>query len=248
MAQTPLRLALLISGGGTTARAIIRACKDGVLTGLAEPVCVIAGKSGIGGIAKALEDGIDRKNIAVVERRNYPTPQLFGEMILAECRKRDVNFVGQYGWLPLTPANVTQEFEGRIVNQHPGPLDPGHPDFGGQGMYGSRVHAARLLFSRMTCAKDEPQWTEVVAHRVTPEFDRGSVVHAERVPILPKDTVEDLQARALEVEWRVQIEALRMFAQGRIVGQARAERLVPPHQRPALEIAKQMAILLYPNG
>jgi phosphoribosylglycinamide formyltransferase-1 len=248
MGQNQLRLASLVSGGGTTMRAILRECGNGDLQGAVKPVLVIASKPNIGAITKAREDGIDKQDIVLIERKNYPTSELFGEMILAECRKRDVNFIGQYGWMPLTPANVTRHYAGRMVNQHPGPLDPGHPDFGGQGMYGSRVHAARLLFSRMTCPKDEPQWTEVVSHYVTPEFDKGSVIFQERVPLLPKDTVEDLQKRALEAEWRVQIQTIRAFYLGCVPAVERQTRLILPHEHFALEIAKRMAIMLYPNG
>ncbi|KAA0205963.1 phosphoribosylglycinamide formyltransferase [Candidatus Uhrbacteria bacterium] len=246
MTQNPLRLALLISGGGTTMSAILNAWRNGPLTGKIDPVLVISSNPEAAGLRKAVDGGVACRNVMTIRPRAFPND--YGDVLLEKCRRHGVNFIGQYGWLPLTPANVVEAFHDRIVNQHPGPLDPGYPDFGGKGMYGRRVHAARLLFSRMTHAKREEQWTEVVAHRVTPEFDLGNVVHAERVPILPKDTVEDLQQRALEVEWRVQIEALRRFADGEAQDRIRETRLVPPHQRASLEIAKQMAQILYPKG
>src|SRR3989338_4157665 len=137
--STVLRLAMLISGGGTTAAAIIKACRDGLLSGI-EPVLVIASKQNINGIEIVKNLGIPEKDILVIAPKQFPTSEKFGETIIKACRQKNVDIVGQYGWLCKTPVNVIEAFRDRMINQHPGPLDPGRPDFGGPGMYGRRVH------------------------------------------------------------------------------------------------------------
>ncbi|MBM3257046.1 MAG: phosphoribosylglycinamide formyltransferase [Candidatus Liptonbacteria bacterium] len=260
-----MKIALLISGGGTTAEAIIRATQSGRLTGV-EIGCVIASKSEAGGIERSKKAGVPEKDVLVLSPKSFASREEFGEAIIKECRAREVDFVGQYGWLVKTPENVIKAFEGRIVNQHPGPLDPGRLDFGGQGMYGKRVSAARLFFVR---AVNRDFWTEATAHRVAAEYDKGAVVGVQRVPILPEDTPEGLQGRVLPAEYEVQIETVASFARrsespavNRAVPEGwkaarstdgvmelvRETSLVWPGEEKILEEAKQKAIELFPHG
>src|SRR3989338_6762401 len=143
-----LKLALFISGGGSTAEAVIVACRKRILK--MSPSLVVASKSGIGGIEKAHKLGMEKKDVMIVDPQRFATHQSFGAKLISECRKREIDIIGQFGWLPLTPANLINEFEGRIINQHPGPLDPPRSDFGGKGMFGRRVHASVLLYRRKT--------------------------------------------------------------------------------------------------
>ncbi|MDD5726824.1 MAG: formyltransferase family protein [Patescibacteria group bacterium] len=243
-----LRVALLISGGGTTAREILRACKDGRLPHV-HPTLMIASKPDAGGIQKALAEGMSDKDIVVIRpKRGCPGSPEFGEAILAECRKRDVDFVGQYGWLPVTPGNVIEAYQDMIVNQHPGPLDPERPpgfDFGGDGMYGRRVHCARLYFVRKVIGD---YWTEAVSHRVVTKLDRGAVVNSARIEILPTDDVVSLQESVLPIEHSVQVGTLRMFSEGTVKEIRRDEPLIHRAMFGTLKEAKRLAIMLWPQG
>src|SRR3989338_7661821 len=113
-----MRIALLISGGGTTAEAIIRAVKSGKLAGV-EIGCVIASKPDAGGIERAKKAGVPEKDVLVLSPKSFSSREELGEAIIKECRARGVDFVGQYGWLVKTPENVIEAFAGHIVNQHP---------------------------------------------------------------------------------------------------------------------------------
>lgn len=239
-----LRLALLISGSGTTMEAIIKACKDKRLRGV-EPVLVIASNVEAGGIERAKKLGIKKEDIVVIDPKDYNDSTVFGEQILHECKKRKVNFIGQYGWLHKTPKNVVDAYEGHILNQHPGPLDNGRPDFGGRGMYGIRVLKARLLFVEKT---KHDKWNEATAHRVTNEFDKGKIVKRKQIPILEYDTAETLQMRTLPVEHEVQIEALHDFVNNTVVEWDRGEPLVEAGEESILEECRKLAIASYPNG
>jgi phosphoribosylglycinamide formyltransferase-1 len=237
-------MALLISGGGTTMEAIIKACQSGVLKGVV-PTLIISSKENVGGIEKARKLGIKDEDILVINPKGFENRDLFGEEIIKECRKRGVDFIGQYGWMVMTPENVIKEFNGRIINQHPGPLDTGRPDFGGNGMYGMRVHQARLSFVERV---GRDFWTEATAHRVTNKFDEGVVLKKEQVQIKEGDTAESLQARVLPIEHKVQIELLKDFSENKVTEFHRETPLVLPGEEKILEECKQLAITLYPNG
>jgi phosphoribosylglycinamide formyltransferase-1 len=234
-----LRLCMLLSGGGTTAQAIIRACKSGRLSGI-KPVCVISSRSDAGGLQKAKEEGVPAFVIEPLPKNS----EAFGEALIRACEAKGVDIIGQYGWIPKTPLNVIEMYEGRMINQHPGPLDPGYPDFGGKRMFGARVHCARLYFVRAV-ARDF--WTEATAQRVALDFDKGAILKMARVDILPDDTVSSLQERVLPVEHEVQIEALQDFAHGNVVELVRLERLVLPGEEPILEEAKKIACRKFPT-
>lgn len=238
-----IRLALFISGSGTTAAAIIRGCFSGKLA--INPILVVASNKNIGGITLLQEAGLSAGNIVVINPRNYKDQDEFGQKLLDKCDKHKVDLVGQYGWLPLTPKKFIKKFKGRIINQHPGPLDPPRPDFGGKGMWGRRVHAAILYFRRIT---GHEFWTEATTHFVTGEFDKGEVIKRKRVKILPSDTVEDLQKRVLSVEHKVQIEALQDFVNDRVQIQSRRKPLIKNKELNHLMEAKKIASIFYPHG
>lgn len=239
-----MKIALLISGGGTTMAAIIKAVKDGRLKGI-EPVLVIASKPDAGGIQKARSLGIPDKNVIVIRPKDYNSASDFGQAIIGACEQRQVEFVGQYGWLCKTPENVITKYQGKMVNQHPGPLDIGRLDFGGQGMYGRRVHCARLLFVKKT---DRDFWTEATSQRVAINYDHGAVLKAIKVPIQKNDDVDSLQQRVLPFEHEAQIQTLQDFAEGSVKEITRGTPLVLPGEEPVLEECKQEAIRLYSKG
>src|SRR3989338_892151 len=128
-----IKLAMLISGGGTTMEAILLACRNGKLSNV-EPVLVISSNKKVGGLERAKNAGMSVENIIVINPRDWENREEFGKKIISECEKRGVNSIGQYGWMIKTPDNVVKKFEGRIINQHPGQLDNGRPDFGGPGI------------------------------------------------------------------------------------------------------------------
>ena len=242
-----LRLAMFVSGAGSTVEAIGQACISGPLQGLIRPVCLIVSKPKARVIQKARRLGI----LVFFVRPQREDPEAFGEEIIeALIRAGGVDLIGQYGWMAQTPVNVIEMFTGpfgvRMINQHNGPLDIGRPDFGGEGMFGRRVHCARLLFVRRT---KRSFWTAATAQRVALEFDEGDVLHAEHMDILPDDTPDSLAARLLPLEHKVQIETLAGLVTGRIGGRVtRAASLVRPEEEEILREVKSAAALEFPRG
>lgn len=240
------RWASLISGGGSTMKAIAEACQSGEVP--MDVACVISSDPNAGGIEKA-KKLIPKEDIVVVDPNSFidkkgiweVNQEAFGQTILNELKKRGVTVVTQNGWLHLTPENVIGEFPETIFNQHSAPV----PEFGGRGMYGKRPHVARLLFVRET---QRDYWTEAIAQRVHKKLDQGAVVKSQRVDILPDDIVDSLQQRVLPVEHQVQIGLLKDIARGNVKEFPPREPLVNPGEEQILFRAKKAARLLYPKG
>lgn len=235
----------MVSGGGTTMQEIVKACQSGEIP--MDVAGVISSSPTAGGIEKAIRLGIPKKDIIVIDPNKFRgsdrkvDPEGFGLAILKELRERGATVVTQNGWLPLTPEHVIDAFPDTMFNQHPGPV----PEFGGRGMYGRRVHAARLLFVRET---KRDFWTEAIAQRVDKNYDQGAVVKSTRIEILKDDTVDDLQQRVLPVEHSTQIDLLKDVARGNVKEELGREQLVRPGEEQILFLAKKTARLLYPHG
>lgn len=262
--QDPTRVAFLISGSGSTMEAAIKAAKNDTLPGIS-PVVVISSNKKALGISKAQALGIPTK---IIERKQFETPEMFGEELLRICQEYDVELISANGWLPLTPGNVIQTFKNKIINQHLGPLDPGRGfDFGGVGMYGLRVMASRFIFE--WGINDIAPWTEATVHFVTEEFDKGDLVHTTKVSLpLPekqfsldelknnrelqtylKETVINFQKEFLPIEHQTVIAALSLFSFGKIPeGFQRSTPLIEEKDKIVLEKSKQLAIELFPTG
>jgi len=252
-----LKLGILISGGGTTAEAVIRACQAGRLD--LEPVMVISSRKNAGGIEKAERLGVPTE---VVKPRDYGTGEEFGERLLSVLEEYGVEMVSQNGWMVRTPINVIECFPERIINQHPGPLDGERPDFGGRGMYGVRVICARGAYEAVT--GEEPAWTEATVHRVTENYDEGPIIRKVRVEFsglgrrvtmeeLTSDSedliraTKEIQGRLLPIEHENVIGALAMMIRGENGLERRAVPLIPEANWKILKQAKELAIGLYPR-
>lgn len=240
------RLAIFISGNGTTMQAILRAWKKKEIS--LDIVCIISSNPYSLGIKKAKKLQFPEKDIVVISPASFTdkngkiNQEKFGQKILKELTKRKVTVITQNNWMPLTPEKVIFAFPGRIFNQHPAIV----PEFGGKGMFGKRVHAAVLLFNRL--AKRENLWTEAIAQEVAIDFDQGSVVKSIKIPILPEDTVDSLQKRVLKKEHTLQINLLKDIAAGKVLQNQNREPYVKQNEKELLKKVKQLARILYPKG
>ncbi len=223
-------------------QAIGEACQNGELQGRVSLVAVISSRVGIDGIRKAQNLGIP---VEMVLRKDFPKGyngvDAYGKALKSVLAKYNPDVVTLNGFLAQISEEVIYKYEGNIFNQHPGPVS----DFGGEGMYGRRVHAAVIIFSRLI-GRQAP-YTEMIAQRVSLHYDCGAVVKLARVEILPQDTVASLQERSLPVEHQVQIELLGDVAAG-VVKEVNGIPYVHPMDYVILDEAKKIAKLLYPNG
>ncbi len=229
------RLAILISGGGSTMQQIIKSVQSKELD--LDIACVISSNPDAGGIRKALDLGIPQKDVITVDPKDKEN---FAATLINELKIRNVTVVSQNGWLPLTPPIVINQYKNSIFNQHPGIV----PDFGGKGMYGRRVHAATLLFRRLT---KRDYWTNVIVQKVALNFDEGQVLKTNRVDIFPFDTVEDLQSRCLPIEHQTCVDFLKDFV-AKNIHPITLPSVVCSGEEETLVQVKNIAINLYPHG
>lgn len=206
--RSRLRLAVLISGGGTTLLNLIRQIQQGLLP--AEIRRVISSHSQAGGLDFARQAGLPAQ---VIVRRDHLNTAAFSQSIFAACRQAEVDLVVMGGFLKhvLIPA----DFAGRVMNIHPALI----PAFCGKGYYGRHVHQAVLDYG---C-----KLSGCTVHFVDNQYDHGPIILQRAVPVLDDDTPVSLAARVFAEECRVLPEALNLYAQGRLQLDGRRVRIRP---------------------
>ena len=184
----PVRVAVLVSGGGTNLQALLDALHDSPLARVAR---VISNRPDAGALERAR-----RATVPATVLRDANDP---AELLAAV---RDAHLVVLAGYMKLVPAPVVARFRGRMINIHPALL----PDFGGPGMYGQRVHEAVLASG----AKE----SGATVHFVDEAFDRGAIIAQEKVRVEPGDTPDTLAARVLAAEHRLLPKVVLDLAKG----------------------------------
>jgi len=193
----PLRLGVLISGGGTTLMNILEYIDTGKLN--AKVAVVISSRATVSGVEKAKKAGLEVK---IVRKKDYPDINEFSRRIEEELDAAKVDLVVQGGWLCLW--QIPKQYENRVMNIHPALL----PSFGGQGMWGHHVHEAVL--------KAGCKVSGCTVHFCTNEYDKGPIIVQRCCKVEQGDTADSLAARLFEQECLAYPEAIQLFAEGRI--------------------------------
>lgn len=201
----PIRLAVCVSGGGTTLQNLIDRITDGRLR--AQVVQVIASRVGIGAIGRAEAADIP---VAVIERRKRPVAEFSAE-VYAPIRKAKADLVILGGFLSLL--DIPDDYEGRIINIHPSLI----PAFCGAGFHGEAVHRAAI--------EAGVKVSGCTVHFADRTYDTGPIILQRTVPVLDDDTPADLAARVFAAECEALPEAIRLYAEGRLSVQGRRVRI-----------------------
>jgi phosphoribosylglycinamide formyltransferase-1 len=203
----PIRLAVLISGGGTTLQNLIDRTADGRLR--ARIAVVVSSHPEAFGLERARRAGLPT---AVVTRREAGGREGLSARTFAACRDAGADLVCLAGYLQLLP--IPPDFANRVLNIHPALL----PAFGGPGMYGRRVHEAVLAYGAKVSG--------CTVHFADNEYDHGPVVLQRPVPVREDDTPESLAARVFAAECEAYPEAIALFASGRLRVEGRRVRII----------------------
>jgi formyltetrahydrofolate-dependent phosphoribosylglycinamide formyltransferase len=195
--KDPIRLGVLISGGGTTLINILEYIRQGKLN--AEVAVVISSLSKAGGVAKAKNAGLDVK---IVRKKDHADIDQFSDKIEAELVAANVDLVVQGGWLCLW--KIPARYENRVMNIHPALL----PSFGGRGMWGHHVHEAVL--------KAGCKISGCTVHFCTNEYDKGPIIVQRACEARSDDTPDTLAARVFEQECIAYPQAIGLFAEDRL--------------------------------
>jgi len=187
----PSRLAVLASGRGSNLQAIMDHFDSIARERVAKVVLVASNRSDSPALIRAATASID---IASFDASDD------GTELLDLLRRFRVDLVVLAGYLKRIPPLVIREYAGRIINIHPALL----PAFGGEGMYGARVHEAVIASGARESG--------VTVHLVDNEYDRGPIVAQWRLPVEESDTAESLAGRVLAVEHIVYPRVIEMVA------------------------------------
>jgi len=188
-----LRIAVLVSGGGTNLQALIDAETNGLLT-RGELAVVVSSKAGAFALERAKRAGIACET---VERESYAAREAFERRLLCVLARHGADLLVLGGFMHILTADFISNYPDRIVNVHPSLI----PAYCGKGFYGLKVHEAVLAAGE--------RWTGATVHMVNEVPDGGRILLQKRVAVQPGDTPQTLQRRVMEqAEWRLLPEAV----------------------------------------
>ena len=193
-----LKVAVLVSGGGTNLQAILDAQAAGAIPH-GQVSLVVASKPGVYALERAAKAGVES---AVVSRRDYPSAEAFDAALLHTLQSHGIQLVVLAGFLSILGPSVIAAYPDRIVNVHPSLI----PSFCGEGFYGLRVHEAALAKGVKV--------TGATVHLVNEVCDGGRILLQKAVDVEPGDTPEILQKRVMEqAEWKLLPAAVEMLCE-----------------------------------
>lgn len=196
-----MKIAVLVSGGGTNLQAIIDNIKSGYLEGI-EISLVIASNDSAYALTRAADNGIKS---AVIPVKAYASRDEWDEAMVKAIKDSGAELVVLAGYLTLLGKKLTHEYSNRIINIHPALI----PSFCGAGMYGIKPHEAVL-------AKGV-KISGATVHFVNENYDDGPIILQKAVDVLPDDTPEILQKRIMkECEQVIMPKAIRLIADGKV--------------------------------
>ncbi len=196
-----LRLAVLVSGGGTNLQAIIDRVADGSITN-AEIAVVISNNHGVKALERAEHAGIPA---VCVSPKDFEDRRAFNRALLETVNSYQVDLIVLAGFLVVIPEEMIDQYENRIINIHPSLI----PSFCGTGYYGLKVHEAAL--------ERGVKVVGATVHFVDKGTDTGPIILQRAVEVKEDDTPERLQRRVMEeAEWKLLPQAINLIANHRV--------------------------------
>lgn len=196
-----VKIAVLVSGGGTNLQALIDAQGRGEIPE-GKLSLVVASKPEIYSLERAQKAGIPA---IVLRKKDFDTQEAYDAALIQTLEDAGIGLVVMAGFLTIIGEKVIRKFENRILNIHPSLI----PSFCGEGFYGLRVHEAAL--------KRGVKFTGATVHFVNEICDGGPIVFQKAVAVEDGDTPESLQLRVMQqAEWKILPRAVALFCEGRL--------------------------------
>ena len=186
--EKKVKIAVLVSGGGTNLQAIIDAEKSGIIKS-GEVALVISNVKGAYALTRAADAGIES---LTVSKKELGSQEAFEKAIIKELEDRNIELIVLAGFMSILSADFTRRYDERIINVHPSLI----PSFCGKGFYGLKVHEAALAYGVKV--------TGATVHFVNEIPDGGKIIMQKAVNIRENDTPETLQKRVMKIaEWKI---------------------------------------------
>ena len=188
MLKSPVRIAVLVSGGGTNLQALLDAQKAGKIPD-GQIVLVLSNNPDAYALQRAKQNGV---KAVCVDKKRYPDFSNREKEMRRVLKEEGIELIVLAGYLSILSEEFTKEYAGRMINIHPSLI----PSFCGKGFYGLKVHEAALSYGVKV--------TGATAHFVNEIPDGGQIVMQKAVKIRKGDTPEQLQKRVMEqAEWKI---------------------------------------------
>ncbi len=196
-----IKIAVLVSGGGTNLQALIDAAAQGRLPeGVLD--LVVSSNPDAYALTRAQQAEIET---AVLRRRDFADSEAYGAALDAMLCERGIGLIVLAGFMTVLPDSFCRRWENRIINVHPSLI----PSFCGEGFYGLRVHEAAL--------QKGVKVTGATVHFVSEIVDGGAIILQKAVEVMPDDTAESLQKRVMaQAEHIILPQAVALFCQDRL--------------------------------
>lgn len=196
-----LKLAVMVSGGGTNLQALIDQIEQNKLPDVKIEVVISNNKKAYA-LERARMHGIAAETIS---KKDYETFDQFADAFLKMLDSYQVDLIVLAGCLMIIPEIVVKSYKNRIINIHPSLI----PSFCGDGYYGLKVHEAALARGVKV--------TGATVHFVDEGTDTGPIILQKAVMVEDGDTPETLQRRVMEqAEWQILPEAVRLISQNKV--------------------------------
>ena len=183
-----VKIAVLVSGGGTNLQALIDAEKSGIIKSGTISL-VVSNVKGAYALTRAENAGIET---LTVSKKELGSQEAFEDKLVSELESHGIELIILAGFMSILSEKFTKRFSDRIINVHPSLI----PSFCGKGFYGLRVHEAALEYGVKV--------TGATVHFVNEIPDGGRIIMQKAVKILPTDTPETLQKRVMKIaEWKI---------------------------------------------
>ena len=197
-----LKIAVLVSGGGTNLQAIMDAIDNGTITNT-EIAVVISNNKNAYALERAKNHGVEA---ICISPKDYENRADFNEDFLNRLNSYNVDLVVLAGFLVVLPEKMIETYRNRIINIHPSLI----PSFCGTGFYGLKVHEGALARGVKV--------TGATVHFVDEGTDTGPIILQKAVEVQEGDTPEVLQHRVMEqAEWVILPKAIDLIANGHVV-------------------------------
>ncbi len=205
-----LKIGVLVSGGGTNLQAVLDRIESGTL-GNCAVVTVVSSKPGVYALERAAKHNISS---AVISRKDFASIEEYDRALGDHLESCGVDLVVMAGFLSILGEDFNRRFRNRIINVHPSLI----PAFCGKGYYGLTPHRKALEYGVKVVG--------ATVHFVELEADAGPIILQKAVEVMEGDTPESLQKRVMEeAEWVILPEAIRLFAEGRLVIEGRRVKI-----------------------
>lgn len=206
--MSPIKIGVLISGGGTNLQAIIDNIENGTING--EIKLIISNKESAYGLIRGQKHNIET---LFINRKLFESEEEYNLKIIELFKEKEIELIVLAGYLKVLSPDFIKQYYNKIINIHPSLI----PSFCGAGYYGRRIHDEVLQYG--------VKYTGATVHFVDQGTDTGPIIIQEIVKVEDFDTIDSLSKKVLEIEHKILVHAVKLYCANNLEIQNRIVRV-----------------------